>query len=343
VAAYYQIDRDKIIIRPLSFLAPIGIAIVTMLLLFPLAIILIMVGGHLQQIEPKSFGSYILVLPLLLACIPLFTYSRRQLIFDADEQNIYLKKASGKKTLMAFNQVDSINWVARFGIAYYMRSKKDKYGKGYRISPSFSNEKDKDKLQFDQVVLPAIWKILASKTVATSPENAETRKVLFDAGQLNYYQTQPEGYILKPMKTTRYLVVLFLFGLFALYTWYQLLFKPMLTGNDKEMAIFALIPLFACALTITKRVVFNVEEQKIKLYRLGFVNATYPISTFAGFNIVRKTYNGMYNGTDVRLKFTKPGSKQERELILADFNKTNPIEEFLDETEFILKKVAKSQ
>ena len=129
------------------------------------------------------------------------------------------------------------------------------------------------------------------------------------------------------------------FSLAIFYYWYQAFTKPTAAQSDKQVSLFLLIPIVLGLLTITKKVVFDAIQSKIKVYRMGFLFITYPIADFAGFNIVRKTYNGLYSGTDVRLKFIKPGSKQQRELTLIDFNKTNPVEPFINETEFVIAKM----
>ena len=340
-STYYNISGNRIVIKPLAFLAPIGLALTLLFLLLPFTIMAIMVKGHLQNIDPKYFATYCIMLPFLLGCIPFFTYSRRQVIFEGGEHTVYLKTIFNKQTLMAFNQVAGIQWVMRFGLVYYLKSKDDRYGKGYRISPSFSKEDSKDKLEFDSMVLPAIWNLLETQTAMQTAATTVNNKTLFDAGQMTYYKPHPDGYILNPKGVTRYLPALIIVGIFACYSWFHLFTKPVMSDSDIQLSVLLLIPIAACLLTVTKKLVFDIAEQKIKLYRLGFVFTTYPISTFSGFNIVRKTYNGLYNGTDVRLKFLKAGSKQERELTLADFGKTNPIEGFIEETEFVITKITK--
>lgn len=336
MAKYYTINKSNIIIKPLAFMAPIGWAFVAMLLLTPISFMLIMVKGHLQQIEPKYFATYFMILPFLMACIPLFTYSRRQIIFDAYQQTIYLKTIFGQKALMTFANVAEIKSQTTFGMVYFMKSKDDRYGKGYRISPSFSGEKDKDKLAYDSTVLPEIYKLLSS---APATIVANNNKILLDAGHLSYYENTPAGYLLKPASMLKFLPLIILFGLAIFYYWYQTFTKIAATDSDKQVSVFLLIPVILSLLTISKRVVFDTGLSKIKVYRLGFVFITYTITDFAGFNIVRKTYNGLYSGTDVRLKFIKPGSKQQRELTLIDFNKTNPVEPFINETEFVIAKM----
>jgi hypothetical protein len=102
MAKYYSIDKGSVMIKPTGFMAPIGWALIALFVLMPITIILIMVKGHLQQIEAKYFASYFMMFPFLLACIPLFTYSRRQVIFDAYQQTIYLKTIFSQKALMTF-------------------------------------------------------------------------------------------------------------------------------------------------------------------------------------------------------------------------------------------------
>jgi hypothetical protein len=337
MAKYYSIDKGSVMIKPLAFMAPIGWALIALFVLMPITIILIMVKGHLQQIEAKYFASYFMMFPFLLACIPLFTYSRRQVIFDAYQQTIYLKTIFSQKALMTFANAADIKCQTTFGMVYFIKSKDDRYGKGYRISPSFSGEKDKDKIVYDSTVLPEIYKLLSSAPTTVADNN----KALFDAGHLSYYETTPPGYILKPASVLKFLPLIILFGLAIFYYWYQAFTKPAPAQSDKQVSVFLLIPIVLGLLTITKRVVFDTVQSKIKVYRIGFVFATYTITELAGFNIVRKTYNGLYSGTDVRLKFIKPGSKQQRELTLIDFNKTNPVEPFINETEFVIAKTKK--
>jgi hypothetical protein len=327
---YYHIETDSITVRPLAFLVPIGLAIVALLLLLPLTVILIMVKGHLGDIEAKYFASYLIMLPLLLACIPFFIYGQRQIVFDAIQGTVSLKTIFNRKQLMEFNQVASIDPQVRFGLVYYLKSSEDRYGKGYRISPSFTGERDRDKLHYDSVVLSAIKNMLTSvpdRQVISNPNP-------IDLGLLTHYLAHDDGYRLKSAGIGKFLPMLIFFGLFACYFWYNLITKNNPSNSDKQLSLIVLIPITIFLLTVSKRVVFELNTKKIRVYRLGIVFKSYALDTFTGFNIVRKTYNGLYSGTDVRLKFNKSS-----ELTLADFGKTNPIETFIAETEYVLKKM----
>ncbi|QDW23557.1 hypothetical protein FFJ24_001425 [Pedobacter sp. KBS0701] len=333
MAKYYHIDKQSITVKPFAFLIPVGLSVVALLLAMPLTIILIMVKGNIGDIETQYFAGYIIMLPLILACIPFFTYGKRKVIFDAFNQAVYLKTIYSKKQLMSFDQVASIDPQVRFGLAYYLKSKDDRFGKGYRISPSFSNEGDKDKKHYDSLILSAIKNMISLKAV----KQVIVQPNPIDLGILTYYIADHNNFRLKHGGSVKYLPALIFFGFFACYFWYNLFTKMQLTDSDRQLSVIVLIPIMLFVLTITKRIVFDVDTQKIKVYRIGLLFKSYTFDKFAGFSIVRKTYNGLYNGTDVRLKFKKPSGTSE--LTLADFGKTNPIENFIAETEYILDRM----
>lgn len=323
---YYSISGDRIVIRPLAFLVPIAWVLIALLVLAPLAVILILTKGDLNETQPKTWASLILVLPLLLACIPLFAYGRRQLIFDNGQQVIFIRALFGIRPLMNYSQVAEISWKQLFGIGYYIKSRDDRFGKGYRISPAFAGVKDKDKLEYEQTVLPAIRQALASQSTPIDPGTN-----LPVPGKLVFFIPHSVGYVLKSRGRLVYVLLIVFFGLAA---W---------AARDRQLMLFALIPVTIGVVMFNKRIVFNMLQQQVNLSVLGIPLASYPFTHFAGFSIVRKTMNGMYNGTDVRMKFIKQGTKRIRELLLADFRKTNPIEPFIKEVEYILTLLPEKQ
>ena len=340
MAKYYDKEKDRTVIRPLAFLLPIGIAFLVLLLLLPVMTILIMMKGQVQEMETKNFASYILLLPLMLASIPLFTYSRRQVVFDKNERKVYLRTIFGRRTLMAFEEMGEITLKATFGMAYYLKSKADRYGKGYRISPSFINPNDPSKKEYDEVLLPEIHAIRELQPIA--PVVSDPNKILRQTGLLTFYHTHANGYVLKPNSIWASIPSFVLFIVFAGIGWYSIIFGNGWPEKDQFIAFIPFIPLGFFLATVSRRVVFDVNKKSIRLYLFGLPLISHPLSGFSGFNIVRKTHNGIYNGTDIRMKFVKEGSKVEKELTLKGFGKTNPIEPFLDETEFILSSYNRS-
>lgn len=332
MAKSFQINPDQIITRPLAFLTPIGIVFIVMLLLLPVMIMMLSADSKPANITADDLKGFVIILPFILACIPFFIYSRREIIFNTADHAIYRKSLFGRKLLLRFNEVADIVLKAGIGQSYYIKSVTDRYGQGIRISSSFSGEKDKDKLEFDKFALPAIRQMLAKQSVDHIVHNDN---LLLKAGILHYYTVHPQGYLLKPGGLLKLLPGLILLGLAACYGWYSVIVNP--TG-DKALAIGTTIGFIIMVFTITKRLVFDVLAREVIVYHLGFAISRYPLYNFAGFNIVRKTYNGIYSGTDVRLKFTKPDKQSTSEVTLADFNKTNPIEPFINETEYVLSK-----
>jgi len=333
MAKSYQISKQQIVTRPLAFLAPIGIVFIVTFLLMPVMVTFLSVEGNVSNIAASDMKGLVIVLPFILACIPFFTYSRRQIIFNAADHTIYRRTIFGRKPLLKFNEAGDIILKAGIGQSYYLKALADRYGQGYRISSSFSGEKDKDKREFDEVVLPAIRRMLALQPAANLVYDS---KVLFEGGLLNYYTEHPQGYLLKPGGLLKLLPGLIVLGLGACYGWYTVLTKP---GGDKALAVGTSVGFVFMIIAFTKRLIFDTSARQVIVYYLGLPLSKYPLANFAGFNIVRKTYNGLYSGTDVRLKFQKPNSQNVSDVTLADFNKTNPIEPFIAETEFVLSKV----
>lgn len=337
MAKFYTNGKERMVIRPLAFLLPIGIAFLIMLLLLPLMTMVIMVKGQVQEIEAKNFASYILLLPLIIASIPLFTYSRRQVVFEKNERKVYLQTIFRRKPLMAFEEMGDVDLKATFGMAYYLKSKADRYGKGYRISPSFINVNDASKKEYDDVLLPEIYKLRALEPAAAIV--SDPAKISLQAGILNFYHTHADGYVLKPNGIWSAIPSFGLFLVFAGATWYAIIFGKGWPEKDQFIPFLPLIPLGFFLATISRKVIFDVNRKSVRLYLFGLPLITHPLSGFTGFSIVRKTHNGIYNGTDVRMKFVKNGSKEVKELTLKGFGKTNPVEPFLDETEFVLEKL----
>jgi hypothetical protein len=333
MAKSYQISSEQIVTRPLAFLAPIGIVFIITFLLMPVMVAILSVEGNVSNITLSDMKGLVIVLPFVLACIPFFTYSRRQVIFNAADHTIYRQTIFGRKPLLRFNEVGDIVLKTGIGQSYYIKTLADRYGRGYRISTSFTGEKDKDKHEFDEVVLPAIRRMLELQPAGNLVYDS---KVLLEGGMLNYYTEHPQGYLLKPGGLLKLLPGVILLGLGACYGWFSVITNP---AQDKALAVGTSIGFIFMVFAFTKRLIFDASARQVVVSHLGFAVSRYPLANFAGFNIVRKTYNGLYSGTDVRLKFQKPNSQTPSEVTLADFNKTNPIEPFIAETEFVLKKI----
>ncbi|WP_118952291.1 hypothetical protein [Taibaiella helva] len=331
MAVFFQVGPDRISIRPLAFLKPVSIVLIVMLVLMPFVIILLAHQGDPGQLSYKDLAAALIMLPLILACIPLLVLSRRTLIFDRISQTIFTQTLGRKRTLMRFDEAGEIVLMTAIGLYYRLKSKGDRYGKGYRISPYFQGQ-DKDKDTFDNTLLPAIKAMLQERPAVPATDYA-----LQDAGLLQWYEQCREGYRLKTGKARKqYLPALILLLAALLYFWYRRYFQAVPADAERPYTIILIFPFLLVLAAFTKRICFDSSTRQIIVYRLGFAMARYSRDAFSGFNIVRKTYNGLYNGTDVRLKFRKAGSSREQELTLETFNKTVPIEAFLKETEWVL-------
>ncbi|WP_118975435.1 hypothetical protein [Taibaiella koreensis] len=334
MAAYFKTGPDKISIKPLAFLMPVGIVLmVLLLLLMPLVIILFAFRADLSQITYKNLAPGILMLPLLLACIPLLLLSRRTITFDLINQTISQRTLGRGRSLMRFDEAGEIVLMTSVGLYYRLKSKRDRYGKGYRISPYF-NGQDKGKTVFDEELLPAIRAMLKAQPATPAVDYA-----LQDAGMLQWFEAFKDGYRLRPGHSRRqYLPGLIILLLALLYFWFRVFTQAMPSDTEHRFSIILIFPLLLLLATFSKRIYFDPSKRQIVVYRFGIITAHYNRGDFTGFNIVRKTYNGLYNGTDVRLKFRKAGNNKEQELTLETFKKTVPIADFLKEAEWVLNR-----
>jgi len=330
---FYSIDNDKVTVRPLLFLNSVGIALLLFFLIMPLVTWMIMLKGDIAQFEIKDLAVYLIILPLMLACIPLFILSRKRVIFDGGSRSVVIATVFRRRILMGLDDIAEITLQPALGLAYYLKHKGDRYGKGIRVSPFFTGSKhNKERQLFEQEVLPVISGLIrnnpAAKIAGSIPEH-------FNTGALSYYRKHFDGYSLKP-SARKYMPGLIVLGLLAVFGWYRFITTSALSATDKQLAYIPSFLLLILAAVCTKRIVFDKAGQKVKVYRFGVALTTYSLDDFKGFNIVRKTHNGVYNGTDVRMTFGKDGNRRTRELTLEDFNKTTPIESFLRETEFVI-------
>lgn len=332
MAKYCSVERDRIVIRPLAFLLPLGIAFIAMFVVLSLVMLYFATRNTYTEKAPYSL---ILMTPLFLACIPFFLYSRRQIIFELSDHSIYRKTWMGKKRLLGFEEVGDIQLKQGFGFSYRLKKKGDRYGKGILLSSAFSGTADKDKIVFDQEVLPPVHALLAQHPAVAVP----AAPALFEAGVLDFYSQHDTGYLLKRKGVIKYLPGLILVVTVWCFSLYRYVTVPVHSGMDEKLTWIPLIPLLLLTGVFTKKIVFDLQQQKIRLYRFGLPFLTYDMADFAGLAIVRKTHKGMYNGTDVRMKFNKPSGRQKGELTLLDFNKTAPIENFIGETQFLLDKM----
>lgn len=335
MAAYFDIGPDRIAIKPLAFLKPVGIALILLFVLMPVMIILIAYRNNLGDIEPGNFVVALFMLPLILACIPLLIRSGRIILFDRISQSISTQTLGRKRELMRFDEAGDILLTSSFGWHYRLKSKQDRYGKGYRLSPFFQ-EGDKDKKEFEERLLPAIRAMLQSQPQAAPVVDY----ALLDTGLLQWYKEYRDGYRLNAVQNRkRFLPALIILPLILLYFWFRVATQAQPSDTERHFSLILILPLLLVLAMVTKRIYFDPQSRQIIVYRLGIAMARYRKDAFTGFTIVRKTHNGLYDGTDVRMKFRKPGSSREQELTLETFNKTTPIESFLQETEWVLRRL----
>lgn len=266
-----------------------------------------------------SFASYGLLISLL-PCLLLFFLGSKKIIVSEKDETIYSAYFLGKKPLARFSEIKDVEYVKGSDYSYRAFLKADSYGKGILLTtrttrPNYLKD-------FERDALPIIRKMIAE----SNQEKQEERQAII-IENYRYYRQKGNIFILKRKKEVVWNIFLVLLALFFLYLG--------LTTTTKEF-LYVPIPMFLVGLgLIMQRKTFDLSQQTFTHSFGFFFRKTYFFNQFHNFNIVRKTLNNMYDGTDVRIVFKMKNAKI-KEVTLRDFRKTKKIDRFIQETKSIL-------
>jgi hypothetical protein len=221
------------------------------------------------------------------------------------------------------------------GFNFRIFTKANKYGRGTMISSRYGKDTDPNAVAFCNEVIPLIHQYLDA-VAPLKPENTE----------ITDYEYFIEGdgiYTLKAKKAG-----LIVFGtIFLAIGIHECTPDAWMTdlniGGKLLMTVFQIglgVVFFAAAYT---RLTFNTGSRIIERKSpIGIGNRRFTFDSFVNFQTVRKTYNGVYSGTDINMIFEAAGKKN-NVLRASTFKNTRQIERFMLEISSIIntgKKVA---
>ncbi len=318
----WLIAADKIQLYPFRVYRPI--AVVLGIIFIVLWTFCVRDSPRLQQGAGMINGYAVVVLFTAL----LFAYGNSIVIFDAGQRRFFRKLGGLISTSgMSFDNIAAIQGVtANTSVVFRVFTKQNRHGKGHTISSYYGGWKDKDLLAFEEEVLPAL------DTMVFGPAEARPIAATYvPITEFSFYEQKEGGYILKQRK-----IGLIIFSVVLLVWWIYGLTHPEFAnrGNSTAHNIavwfpFVLLLIFAYAVgTCT----FDKQNGKmVRTYLFGFHKKEYRFDEFIRFQIVRKTTNFTYSGTEIRVEFTKG-----RMISLRNFNGTKQIDRFLEETSDIM-------
>lgn len=296
-----------------------------------LSVCLALAFGLLFIVNSASQG-VIISLAVILFVLALF--GNTKIVFDNEEQ-VVQKKLFGflPVTSIPFEKLEGINIVRNNtgGYNFKVFKKNDKFGKGMIVSCGYSKDTDANALGFTQEVIQAvhIW-------LDQVPQSDTTIKKTIE--DYTFYHVNQTEYTVKKSKII-FIISGLLFVAFAVYA----LMDETVMPNAKPLMKYAIIAgsflfgLFVILGAFTK-IVFDTADKVVRsVSPIGLRNREYAFADFDGFQVIRKSTNMIYSGTDVQIYFRENNNKKAGMLILKSFVGTKKIDQFLEETGNIMK------
>lgn len=316
----WKIESDKITIRPhrLMFILAGVVALVF------IALLIIGQKELSGQMTPLMVVMALVWLPFLLGGFTYVEFDRntgrmKQVLFG------FLPIRN-----VPFEKLYQVNMVTQRagGFNFRIFTKANKYGRGTLISSAYGKNTDPNAVAFSNEVIPLIHQYLDA-VAPLKPENTAISGY--------EYFTEADGiYTLKAKKAG-----LLVFGVISLAVGIHEC-TPDAWIPDLNILGKLLMTVFLIALGVVfiaaayTRVTFNTHTLMIERkspIRLG--NRQFSFNSFVDFQTVRKTYNGVYSGTDINMFFDAAGKKNEV-LLVSTFRNTQQIERFMLEIRSII-------
>jgi hypothetical protein len=277
-----------------------------------------------------TFGYYgfLLLIPLLLIFI-----AETKIIFDSNSRKLYKKIGFLPAGSIPFDDIASVQAYEILGSGYNYRlfKKSNRHGKGLIVSSGYSKATNVNLIQFQQEVLPKIDELV----FANAP--VIPKQTIYD---FQFFKEEGGVYLLRDNKIGSLIIGLILIGVTV-----AILLNPDFLTNEGSFqkilltyfpAVIGLALLFAA----TSNIRFDKAQRKIiRSTFAGRMIKEHSFDDLIHFQIIRKTTNLIYSGTEVRAEILLPAKNKTTTLILKSFIGTKKIEHFLDEANTILGRI----
>jgi len=275
-----------------------------------------------------GFYGFMLLVPLLLIFI-----AETKVVFDGNSRKLYKKIGFLPVGSIPFDDIATVQAYEVLGSGYNYRlfKKSNRHGKGLIVSSGYSKATNPNLIQFQQEVLPKIDELV----FANAP--VIPKQTIYD---FQYFKEQGGVYLLRDNK-----IGSFVFGFIFIGATVAILLNPDFLAREGTFqgilityfpALIGLALLFAA----TSNVRFDkVQRKVIRSTFAGRVVKEYPFDDLIRFQIIRKTTNLIYSGTEVRAEILIPAKNKTTALMLKNFIGTKKIDRFIDEANTILGRI----
>lgn len=277
-----------------------------------------------------TFGYYgfLLLIPLLLIFI-----AESKVIFDGNSRRLYKKIGFLPIGSIPFDDIASVQPYEILGSGYNYRlfKKSNRHGKGLIVSAGYNKATNANLIQFQQEVLPKIDELV----FANAP--VIPKQTIYD---FQFFKEEGGVYLLRDNKMGS-----LIFGLILIGITVAILLNPgfMVDENAFKRIFISYLPAaigLALLFAATSNIRFDKARQKIiRSTFAGRVVKEYAFDDLIRFQIIRKTTNLIYSGTEVRAEIEVPAKRKVITLILKNFIGTKKIDRFIDEANTILGRI----
>jgi len=275
-----------------------------------------------------GYYGFLLLIPLLLIFI-----AETKVVFDGNSRRLYKKIGFLPTGSIAFDDIASVQAYEILGSGYNYRlfKKSNRHGKGLIVSSGYNKATSPNLIQFQQEVLPKIDELV----FANAP--VIPKQAIYD---FQFFKEEGGVYLLRDNKLGSLILGLILIGITV-----AMLLNPgfMADENAFKRTFLSYLPAaigLALLFAATANIRFDKVQRKIiRSTFAGRVVKEYAFDDLIRFQIIRKTTNLIYSGTEVRAEIEVPAKKKVITLVLKNFIGTKKIDRFIDEANTILGRI----
>ncbi|WP_443944892.1 hypothetical protein ACJVDH_18540 [Pedobacter sp. AW1-32] len=322
----WNVEPGKITIYPKRALR------ITALIFFVLfaAISVVIYTGSLAAGSSTAFLFYGLtvLVPFILYCI-----GESSITFNASTRTVSRNIFFLPLGSLPFDEIATIEryQVIGSGFNYMLFKRSNRHGKGWIVSGGYSKDTNKNLLEFENEVLPKIDELV----FANAP--LKQKQIIYD---FEFFTSVGDVYAVKGNKIGSLILGIILVGVTiailtsSTFMEYDPAFKRIL------VTYFPLVLGLIFINAYFSSIVFDKNRREIIHSTLaGRIKRTYSFDDLIHFQVLRKSTNFVYTGTEVNAQIDLRKKNRIHPLPLRSFRSTKKIERFLDEANTILGRI----
>lgn len=319
----WLIEPSTLTIYPKRVLRLVG------LIFFVLIAVLLLYLNQLSGFYSSSMGlfynGFLLLVPILLILV-----GESKIVFDGSSRKLYKKISFLTIGSIPFDDIAAVEpyQIIGSGFNYRLFKKSNRHGQGLIISSGYNKGTNANLIAFENEVLPKIDELVFANAPVIAKQKIYDFEFFIEEGGI---------YTVRDNKLGGLIV-----GLILIAVTIAILCTPSFMDSENSFkriltTYFPLVIGLVFVFAYFSSIIFDKHAQKIIHSTFaGRIKKEYNFNDLIRFQIIRKTTNFIYSGTEVRAQLDLNKDNKVKELMLRNFRSTKKIERFLDEANTIL-------